>query len=111
MNLRKRLVSILVVSILTLAFFPGAALAFDHLEITVINPEIVEGRPSVTVFEYFDVLVRAVNGDGSTDTSADYINANLLSPDIPAILPASGYLSNGERIFTNVAFQDDGQPV
>jgi hypothetical protein len=111
MNLRKRLVSSVVVSVLALAFLPGAALAFDHLEITVINPEIVEARPSVTVYEYFDVLVRAVNGDGSTDTSADFINANLLSPDVPAVLPASGYLSNGERIFSNVAFQDDGQPV
>ncbi len=111
MNLRKRFDSFLAVSVLTLALLPGAALAFDHLEITVIDPDIVEARPSVTLYEYFDVLVRAVNGDGTTDTSADFINANLLSPDVLATLPSSGYLSNGERIFSNVAFNDDGQPV
>lgn len=94
-----------------LGLVPAVALAFDHLEITVINPEIVDGRPSVTIYEQFNVLVRAVNADGTTDTAADFIRAALSSPDVAATLPASAYLQNGERIFTGINFLDDGQPV
>ncbi|NTV04687.1 hypothetical protein HGA89_07265, partial [bacterium] len=94
-----------------LALAPAAALAFDHLEITVINPEIVDGRPAVTIYEQFSVLVRAVNADGTTDTAADFIRAALSSPDVAANLPASAYLQNGERIFSGIDFLDDGQPV
>lgn len=111
MNQRNRLSALLTIAVAVLVLVPGTALAFDHLEISVISPDIVEGRPSVTVYEYFDVYVRAVNADGTTDTSADFINANLLSPDVIAILPMSGYLSSGERIFSNVSFLDYGQPV
>ncbi len=111
MTLRKRFQQLTAIGALALLIVPGAAQAFDHLEVSVISPEIVEGGPSVTVYEYFDVLVRAVNGDGSTDTEADYVNAYLESPDVPATLPAPGYLQNGERIFSNVMFQDVGQPV
>ncbi|MBU1674270.1 hypothetical protein KKA85_00640, partial [bacterium] len=111
MNLRKRFQKSIAAGALALLIAPGAAQAFDHLEITVISPEIVEGRPSVTIYEQFDVLVRAVNGDGSTDTDADYVNAFLASPDVPATLPSPGYLQNGERIFSNLYFRDAGQPV
>lgn len=111
MTQRVNLATLLTVGAAALLLVPGTALAFDHLEITVINPDIVEGRPSVTIYEQFDVYVRAVNGDGSTDTSADFINASLISPDVPAVLPLSGYLSSGERIFTDVSFLDHGQPV
>ncbi len=90
---------------------PAAALAFDHLEITVVNPHIVAGRPAVTVQTPFSVQVRAVNGDGSTDTNADFINAQLQSPDVAANLPASAYLQNGERQFDGVTFLAPGQPV
>ncbi len=90
---------------------PGIAAAFDHLEVTVVSPVIVDGHPSVTVQESFDVLVRAVNGDGSTDTTADFVHAYLESPDVAANLPAAGYLVNGERVFTGVQFLGDGAPV
>ncbi len=49
----------------------GSAAAFDHLEITVVNPHMVAGNPAVTVRTGFSVQVRAVNGDGSTDTNAE----------------------------------------
>ncbi len=102
-------------SILLLAAFvtvlPGVAAAFDHLEITVMNPVIVDGNPSATVQQSFDVQVRAVNGDGSTDVDADYIHAYLDSPDVAATLPGAAYLVNGERVFTGVQFLSDGQPV
>jgi len=111
MNVRKRCQTMIVAGALAMLIAPGVAQAFDHLEITVISPEIVEGRPSVTIYESFDVLVRAVNADGSTDTDADYVNAYLESPDIPANLAASGYLQNGERIFSTNRYLDAGQPV
>lgn len=111
MNFRKRSQQLIAVGALALLIAPGAAQALDHLEVTIVSPEIVEGRPAVTVYENFSVLVRAVNGDGSTDTDADYVNAYLESPDVPANLPAAGYLQNGERIFNNVHFLDIGQPV
>lgn len=90
---------------------PGFAQAFDHLEITVVSPVIVDGYPSATVGQGFDVLVRAVNGDGSTDVTADYVHAYLDSPDVAATLPPAGYLTNGERIFPGVVFLDAGQPI
>lgn len=90
---------------------PGVAQAFDHLEITVVGPVIVDGHPSATVGLGFDVQVRAVNADGSTDTAADYVHAYLDSPDVAATLPAPAYLSNGERVFSNVVLLGAGQPV
>ncbi len=89
----------------------GAAAAFDHLEITVVNPHLVQGRPAVTVGLPFSVQVRAVNSDGSTDTNADFINATLVSPDVAAQLPGSAYLRNGERQFDNLRFLAAGRPV
>lgn len=111
MNERKcnRFATVLASGFLALA--PAVAQAFDHLEISVINPEIVDGRPSVTIYEQFSVLVRAVNADGTTDTAADYIRAALSSPDVAANMPESAYLQNGERIFAGIDFLDDGQPV
>ncbi len=91
--------------------FAGGAFAFDHLEITVVNPHVVDGRPAVTVETGFSVNVRAVNGDGSTDTAANFIHAQLQSPDVAATLPGSVYLVNGEYQFDNVSFLADGQPV
>ena len=90
---------------------PVAALAFDHLEITVVNPHLVAGRPAVTVETDFSVNVRAVNGDGSTDVTANFIHAQLQSPDVAAVLPGAMYLTNGEYQFDNVRFLADGQPV
>ena len=87
------------------------ALAFDHLEITVVNPHVVAGRPAVTVETDFSVNVRAVNSDGSTDVNADFIHAQLVSPDVAAVLPSARYLSGGEFQFDNVRFLADGQPV
>lgn len=87
------------------------ALAFDHLEISVVNPHMVNGRPAVTMQTTFSVHVRAVNGDGSTDTTADFINASLASPDVAANLPGAMYLQNGERQFDNVEFLAAGRPV
>jgi hypothetical protein len=89
----------------------GNALAFDHLEITVVNPHVVAGRPAVTVETDFSVNVRAVNADGSTDVNANFIHAQLQSPDVAAVLPGSSYLSGGEFQFDNVRFLADGQPV
>ncbi|MCP4122247.1 MAG: hypothetical protein GY751_10880, partial [Bacteroidetes bacterium] len=91
--------------------FTGQALAFDHLEITVVDPEIVDGYPAATVQIGFSVRVRAVNGDGTTDTAADYVHAGLISPDVIANLPSPQYLQNGEYQFDDIEFLDDGQPV
>ncbi len=90
---------------------PATALAFDHLEITVVNPHIVAGRPAVTVQVAFSARVRAVNADGTTDLTADFINAELYSPDVPANLPPHDYLHNGERQFDGITFLAAGQPV
>jgi hypothetical protein len=98
----------LVALLLTLT---GSATAFDHLEITVVNPHMVAGNPAVTVRTDFSVQVRAVNADGSTDPNADFINATLSSPDVAADLPASSYLQNGERQFDGVRFLGAGRPV
>ena len=89
----------------------GSALAFDHLEIEVVSPHIVGGRPAVTAQVEFSVRVRAVNADGSTDPTADFINAELLSPDAPADLPPSDYLHSGERQFDGLRFLAAGQPL
>ena len=102
-----RTASLLVV----LVGLTGSAAAFDHLEITVVNPHIVAGRPAVTARTDFSVHVRAVNADGSTDTMADFINASLTSPDVAAILPGNSYLQNGERQFDGVRFLAAGRPV
>ena len=90
---------------------PGVAHAFDRLEITVVNPYMVNGRPAVTVDVPFSVRVRAVNADNSTDTAADFINAEVYTNDVPASLPGSNYLSGGERQFDNLVFLAAGQPV
>ena len=90
---------------------PGLVMAFDHLEIEVVNPHLVGGDPAVTVQVDFSVRVRAVNADGSTDVTADFINAELYSPDVPATLPPSDYLQNGERQFDALQFLAAGQPV
>jgi len=91
--------------------FSGGALAFDHLEITVVNPHMVDGLPAATVETGFSVNVRAANADGSTDIAANFIHAQLQSPDVAAVLPGSMYLVNGEYQFDNVRFLADGQPV
>ena len=101
----------IAVRALLLVLVPCLSSAMDHLEITVMTPDFVDGRPAATVQEGIAVLVRAVNADGSTDIGADFIHANLMSPDVPANLPPSAYLVNGERIFNNVIFLDDGNPV
>jgi len=111
MNRRNRFPKLLTVSLMSLLLAAGAARAFDHLEITVIDPVVVEGHPAVTVQQSFDVQVRAVNADGTTDTDADYIHAVLSSPDVPASLPSAAYLQSGERIFTGLQLLADGQPV
>ena len=87
------------------------ALAFDHLEITVVNPHLVGGHPAVTVETPFSVNVRAVNADGTTDVNAGFIHAQLSSPDVAAVLPGSAYLLNGEHQFDGLRFLADGQPV
>ncbi|MFO7655121.1 MAG: FlgD immunoglobulin-like domain containing protein [Candidatus Krumholzibacteriia bacterium] len=108
---RKTLSPVAVALALTAAAWPGVAAAFDHLEITVVGANVVDGHPAVTVEMGFTVLVRAVNTDGSTDVFADFINAQLNSPDVAASLPAGAYLQNGERQFDNVRFLGAGQPV
>lgn len=111
--MKRKMIStgLLNLIIISLLLLPGVGRAFDHLEITVMTPDIVDGRPAATVQMGISVLVRAVNLDGSTDTAADYIHAGLLSPDVPATLPSSRYLVAGERIFNGVIFLDDGLPV
>jgi hypothetical protein len=89
----------------------SSAFAFDHLEITVVNPRLAQGLPSATVDVPISVRVRAVNADNSTDLTADFINAELYSPDVPATLPPSNYLTNGERQFDNLVFRAEGQPI
>ncbi len=98
-------------TILLLAALPGFASAFDHLELTVVDPIVVDGYPAATTEFGFSVRVRAVNADGSTDTAADFINASLSSPDVAASLPARAYLQSGEHQFDGVAFLAPGQPV
>lgn len=106
-------ISVPALAILALVAASGAtdALAFDYLEITVVNPHMVAGRPAVTVETDFSVNVRAVNNDGTTDLNADFIHAQLISPDVAAVLPGASYLSGGEFQFDNVRFLSDGQPV
>jgi hypothetical protein len=106
--INKSLLSLFIIPVLLL---PVSVQAFDHLEVTVMTPDMVDGRPAATVQMGISVLVRAVNLDGSTDTAADYIHAGLSSPDVPANLPSSHYLVAGEWIFNNVIFLDDGLPV
>jgi hypothetical protein len=89
----------------------ASAFAFDHLEITVVNPHVVAGFPSVSVQTDFSVNVRAVNSDGSTDVNANFIHAQLSSQDVAAVLPGSTYLVNGEYQFDGLRFLADGQPV
>ncbi len=102
---------ILVLALIFCLGLSGSAFAFDHLEITVVNPHVVAGRPSVTVSTDFSVNVRAVNNDGSTDVNANFIHAQLSSPDVAAVLPGATYLVNGEYQFDNLRFLADGQPV
>jgi hypothetical protein len=108
---RKHVFSQLLTLVVATAAFTTAAQAFDHLEITVVSPNIVDGHPAVTVETDFSVQVRAVNADGTTDVFADFINAQLTSPDVAAILPSNAYLQNGERQFDGVRFLAAGQPV
>lgn len=106
----KKTNSVLVILVMmVLGALP--ALAFDHLEITVVYPHLVGGHPAVTVETPFSVNVRAVNGDGSTDVNAGFIHAQLSSPDVAAVLPGSAYLLNGEHQFDGLRFLADGQPV
>lgn len=105
----KRLCAISIC--LSLLMIPGVAAAFDHLEVTVVNPRIAQGLPSATVDVPISIRVRAVNANGTTDLTADFINAELFSPDVPANLPSSNYLQNGERQFDNVVFLAEGQPI
>lgn len=111
MRIKTAHVNRIIATVLMLAALPGVAAAFDHLELTVVDPIVVDGNPAATAGAGFSVRVRAVNADGTTDTAADYINANLLSPDVPTDLPAAAYLQNGERQFDGVAFLASGQPV
>ena len=101
----------ILLSLALLVALATSAQAFDHLEISVVNPHMVSGRPAVTVRTTFSVHVRAVNGDGTTDTTADFINADLASPDVAANLPGAMYLQNGERQFDGVEFLAAGRPV
>ena len=100
-----------VISLVLGLLAAGSAQAFDHLEITVVNPHVVAGRPAVTVETAFSVNVRAVNADGSTDINANFIHAQLQSPDVAAVLPAARYLAGGEFQFDNIRFLAAGQPV
>jgi len=111
MNRTSVFVPLAALVALLVCLAPATALAFDHLEITVVNPYVVDGHPAVTVETDFSVQVRAVNADGTTDVFADFINAQLASPDVAANLPASAYLQNGERQFDGVRFLGAGQPV
>ncbi|MCP4293296.1 MAG: hypothetical protein GY780_15840 [bacterium] len=107
---QKRFVFI-VLGLILVAGSASQAFAFDHLEISVVNPHVVGGYPSVTVETGFSVNVRAVNSDGSTDTNANFIHAQLSSPDVAAVTPGATYLVNGEYQFDNIRFLADGQPV
>ncbi len=102
---------ILVVGLILIMGFASGSFAFDHLEITVVNPYVVAGNPSVTVETDFSVNVRAVNSDGSTDVNANFIHAQLSSPDVAAVLPSAVYLVNGEYQFDGIRFLAAGQPV
>ena len=99
-----------MIALATLLVGTGAR-AFDHLEITVVDPHVVGGYPSVTVETDFSVNVRAVNADGSTDVTANFIHARLQSPDVGAVLPGNHYLENGEYQFDGLRLLADGQPV
>jgi len=98
------------IGLLTLAF-PIAASAYDHLEIEVVNPDSVQGLPAVTVEVPFSVRVRAVDQGGNTDPSADFVHAELYSPDVNATLPPAHYLQGGEWQFDNCIFHDAGNAV
>ncbi len=87
------------------------ASAFDRLEVEVVNPQLVQGRPAVTTQVSFSVRVRAVNADGSTDLTADFINAELYTDDVPATLPPRSYLQAGERQFDNLVFLASGSAI
>ncbi len=107
----KKRASILVLGFFLSLAFATSSFAFDHLEITVVNPHVVGGHPAVTVETNFSVNVRAVNANGSTDVNANFIHAQLSSPDVAAVLPGSMYLVNGEYQFDSIRFLADGQPV
>ncbi len=108
-NLRTQLIA--VVTFLSALLVANVAVAFDHLEITVVNPQIVQGRPAVTAQVGFSVRVRAANADGSTDTAADFINAEFYTDDVPANLPPRSYLQGGERQFDNLVLLASGSPI
>ena len=108
---KRKFLPILAAVTLLGATAASDALAFDYLEITVVNPHLVAGRPAVTVETDFSVNVRAVNADGTTDVNANFIHAQLQSPDVAATLPTYSYLSGGEFQFDNIRFLADGQPV
>ena len=59
----------------------------------------------------FSVRVRAANADGSTDTAADFINAEFYTDDVPANLPPRSYLQGGERQFDNLVLLASGSPI
>ena len=106
--LRTAALGFLSATLMLTAATPAAA--FERLEIEVINPQIVQGRPAVTVGVPFSVRVRAVNADNSTDTNADFINAQL-SIDVPNSVPGAQYLQNGERQFDGLQVLAEGEPV
>ncbi len=107
---QKQLILLVMTLFASMGIF-DSAFAFDHLEITVVNPHMVGGHPAVTVETNFSVNVRAVNSDGTTDVNANFIHAQLSSPDVAAVLPGSVYLVNGEYQFDSLRFLADGQPV
>ena len=111
MRIKTALIFRIIMTAVILSALPGLATAFDHLELTVTDPNIVDGYPAATSGAGFSVRVRAVNADGTTDTAADFINAELRSPDVPTTLPARAYLQNGERQFDGIIFLAPGQPV
>ncbi len=110
-GMTQKHIMILVSALILNVCMASSALAFDHLELTVVSPHMVGGFPAVTVETDFSVNVRAVNGDGSTDVNANFIHAQLSSPDVAAVLPGSVYLVNGEYQFDSLRFLADGQPV
>ena len=111
MRIKTALIFRIIMATVILSALPGLAAAFDHLELTVTDPNIVDGYPAATSGAGFSVRVRAVNADGTTDTAADFINADLRSPDVPTTLPARAYLQNGERQFDDITFLAPGQPL
>ncbi len=84
-------------------FGAGDALAFDHLEITVVNPHVVAGRPAVTVETDFSGSSIFIVADEVGDTMPWLILLAALGSQTSAIIGAT--MSRSDMLVTHKVVQ------